>query len=233
MAKAPQSEKLNPLALSGVQLANVISRSPVRDSTGRKVTVTPSALTHWVAAGCPRNPDKTYNAIFVLAWLAGERALVPYKASAESNEEKKENVALKRERRLAVRQARLERQGQLIEREVIEEDQQRRIHAVKGGLLTLERSLAREIVGLPRPQAEAIIKGKVRDLLEGYASGWNGEGEILSLRKGPDDGTDTARRDSGAENAHGDVHHRGDSAVHSTQVVGEGARGNEGETGGG
>jgi len=179
MPKPSQPDQLNPLSLRGVDLANLIGRSPVTDEKGRKVHVTPAAISNWVSRGnCPRNPDGTYNAIHVLAWLAAEHSRVPYRPNAESDDIEKEKLAVLRERKLTLRQNRLERKGQLVEKEVIEEDQQRRIHALKGGLLTLERSLAREIVGLPRPQAEAIIKAKVHDLLEGYALGWDGEGDV-------------------------------------------------------
>jgi hypothetical protein len=172
MAKVPQSDRLNPLALTGVDLASVLSRTPY-------TKVTPAAIVRWVQLGCPRNNDKTYNLINVAAWLHSKYAETPRKASAESDQEKKESIGLKRERRLAVRQERLERKGQLIEKEEFEQECHRRNHMMKSGLLTLSRVLVREIAGRTTPEIQKIIDERVRELLMAYAEGWDGQGDEI------------------------------------------------------
>jgi hypothetical protein len=165
------SEKLNPTRLTRMQLADVLTRSGI-------TKLTPNAINGWLGAGCPRNSDRSYNVLHVCAWLAEKYGQTPYRPSATTDEAKKESIALQRERRLAVRQTRLMQKGLLVKKEEIEQEQQRRVHAVKSGLLSPEKSLAREIVGVPQAQAEAVIAERVQDLLNAYADGWNGQGEV-------------------------------------------------------
>ena len=171
MAKSNPSGALNPLALSGVDLCTTLIRAGVEN-------LTPSAIGKWVQAGCPRNPDKTFNTFRVLAWFVNERAKIPYKAHAESDQEKKESIGLKRERRLAVRQARLADAKKLVDREEVREEWMARLHALKSGLLTLSRVLVREVVGQPAPVVQKVVDDRVNDVLWAYAQGWDGEGDI-------------------------------------------------------
>jgi hypothetical protein len=172
MPTSQNPEKLNPLALSRLDLASVLSRTGM-------AKLTPAAIGHWLDAGCPRNADQSYNIVHVCAWLAGKYGQTPYRPSAETDEEKKESIGLKRERRLAVRQARLERKGQLIEKEEFERECHRRNHMMKSGLLTLSRVLAREIEGRSAPEIQKIIEDRVREILMAYAEGWDGQGDEI------------------------------------------------------
>ena len=140
MAKDNPSGALNPLALSGVDLCTMLIRAGVEN-------LTPSAIGKWVQLGCPRNPDKTYNAMRVLAWHVNERAKIPHRPPAESDDVEKEKLAVLRERKLTLRQNRLASAQKLIDRDEVEEGRLRRIHALRSGLLMLSRSLAREIAG--------------------------------------------------------------------------------------
>jgi hypothetical protein len=162
---------MNPLALSGVDLANILSRTPY-------TKVTPAAIVRWVSLGCPRNNDRTYSLVNVAAWLHSKYAERPRTASAESDEEKKESIGLKRERRLAVRQARLANAKKLVDREEVREEWMARLHALKSGLLTLSRVLVREVVGQPAPVVQKVVDDRVNDVLWAYAQGWDGEGDI-------------------------------------------------------
>ena len=176
MAKADTSGVLNAMALNSVDLCTTLAKAGVEH-------LTPSAIGKWVQAGCPRNPDKTFNTFRVLAWFVNERAKIPYKAHAESDEEKKESIGLKRERRLAVRQARLADAKKLVDREEVREEWMARLHALKSGLLTLSRVLVREVVGQPAPVVQKVVDFRVNDILLAYAEGWDGEGDIPGEEK--------------------------------------------------
>jgi hypothetical protein len=165
------SEKLNPTRLSRMQLADVLTRSGI-------TKLTPNAINGWLGAGCPRNSDRSYNVLHVCAWLAEKYGQTPYRPSAETDNEKRERIALMRARRLAADQRRRIEAGKLIDKGEVVREQIRRVHAVKSGLLSLEKALAHEIVGVPQAQAEAIIAERVQDLLNAYADGWNGEREV-------------------------------------------------------
>ena len=168
----PQNpEKLNPLALSRMNLASVLSRTGI-------TKLTPAAIGHWVNQGCPRNADKTFNIVHIAAWLHSKYAEIPYKASAATDEEKKERIALIRARRLATDQRRKIEAGKFINREEAHEQWMRQLYEVKSGLLTLSRVLTREVVGQPERIVKQRIEERVNDILWAYANGWDGEGEI-------------------------------------------------------
>ena len=171
MAKSNPSGALNPLSLSAVDLCGLLLKAGVKN-------LTPSAIGKWVHLGCPRSNGKSFNLLEVLAWFVNERAKIPYKAHAESDEEKKESIGLKRERRLAVRQARLADAKKLVDREEVREEWMARLHALKSGLLTLSRVLVREVVGQPAPVVQKVVDDRVNDVLWAYAQGWDGEGDI-------------------------------------------------------
>ena len=82
MAKSNPSGALNPLALSGVNLCTMLIGAGVEN-------LTPLAIGKWVQLGCPRSPDKTYNALKVLAWFVNERAKIPHRPPAETDEMEK------------------------------------------------------------------------------------------------------------------------------------------------
>jgi len=174
MAKPSQPDQLNPLALRGVDLAILIGRSPVTDSKGQKVHLTPAAISNWVSRGnCPRNPDGTYNAIHVLAWLAAEHSRIPYRSTAKSDEMGKAKLEQMRERTKAIRQARLAEEKKLIDREDAKREMLEQIYLFKNSLLAWERSLGRDLLGLQDARAiEAKIKERTRDLLFALSDGW-------------------------------------------------------------
>ena len=168
----PQNpEKLNPLALSRLNLASVLSRTGM-------TKLTPAAIGHWVNQGCPRNADKTFNIVHIAAWLHSKYADIPYKASAATDEEKKERIALIRARRLATDQRRKIEAGKFVDREAIREEWLQRLHMIKSGLLALGRVLVSDLRGVPAEKVQAIVDARVRELLIAYAEGWDGQGAI-------------------------------------------------------
>src|SRR5208283_2654836 len=154
----PQNpEKLNPLALSRLDLASILSRTGM-------AKLTPAAIGHWLDAGCPRNSDKSYNIVHVCAWLAGKYGQTPYRPSAETDEMEKAKLADIRSRTKLRDQARLAAEKKLMDREEFEQDCHRRNHMMKSGLLTLSRVLVREIAGRTTPEIQKIIDERVREL---------------------------------------------------------------------
>ena len=116
------SGRLNPLALRRLDLAGVLSRTGI-------VKLTPNAIGHWLAAGLPRNSDRTFNLIQVCAWLAAERAKRPQ--APLNAEDAAVTVQLKRERLLAIRQRRRIEAGRLVEKTEVQRDQLERIYLFK------------------------------------------------------------------------------------------------------
>ncbi|MGO8702190.1 MAG: hypothetical protein ACLQVA_00115 [Candidatus Brocadiia bacterium] len=158
------SGRLNPLALRRLDLAGVLSRTGI-------VKLTPNAIGHWLAAGLPRNSDRTFNLIQVCAWLAAERAKRPQ--APLNAEDAAVTVQLKRERLLAIRQRRRIEAGRLVEKTEVQRDQLERIYLFKNSLLAWERTLGRDLLGLPDARAiENKIQERTRDLLHALAEGW-------------------------------------------------------------
>ena len=176
MTNVPQSDRLNPLALTGVDLASVLSRTPY-------TKVTPAAIVRWVQLGCPRNNDKTYNLINVAAWLHSKYAERPRAASAETDEMEKAKLAQVRARTKAIDQARLAAEKKLIDREEVHEEWMGLLHAFKSGLTTLARVLVKEVVGQPEPVVKQRVEERVNDVLRSFAEGWDGEGDIPGEEK--------------------------------------------------
>jgi hypothetical protein len=170
MAKDNPSGALNPLALSGVDLCTMLIRAGVDN-------LTPSAIGKWVQLGCPRNPDKTYNAMKVLAWHVNERAKIPHRPPAETDEMEKAKLEQVRERTKAIRQAREAEEKKLVSREETHEEWMRLLHGVKSGLTTLARVLVKEVVGQPEPVVKARVEDRVNDTLRSFADGWDGAGD--------------------------------------------------------
>lgn len=75
------------------------------------------------------------------------------------------------ERALYIRQERLTRAGKLIDAEVAQRHRLRQIHAVKGLLLALPRSVANSLVGKDRNSCERILHEQVVSIIEEFASG--------------------------------------------------------------
>jgi hypothetical protein len=171
MAKSNPSGALNPLSLSAVDLCGLLLKAGVKN-------LTPSAIGKWVHLGCPRSNGKSFNLLEVLAWFVNERAKIPHRPPAESDDVEKEKLAVLRERKLTLRQNRLASAQKLIDRDEVEEGRLRRIHALRSGLLMLSRSLAREIAGKTPAEVQKITDEQVNALLEAYAEGWRGQGEI-------------------------------------------------------
>jgi hypothetical protein len=86
------------------------------------------------------------------------------------------------------RVVRLAAEKKLISREEVEEDHARKIHAVKGGLTTFERAVLRDIAGKSAAEQQAIIHGKLADILDAYRAGWEGTGDEIPKR-GVEEGT--------------------------------------------
>ena len=170
MAKADAPGVLNAMALNSVDLCTTLAKAGVEH-------LTPSAVRKWVEAGCPRNPDKTFNAFRVLAWFVNERAKIPYKAHAETDEMEKAKLEQVRERTKAIRQAREAEEKKLVSREETHEEWMRLLHGVKSGLTTLARVLVKEVVGQPEPVVKARVEARVNDTLRSFADGWDGAGD--------------------------------------------------------
>lgn len=75
------------------------------------------------------------------------------------------------ERALYIRQERQARAGKLIDAEDAQRHRLRQIHAVKGLLLALPRSLANSLVGQDRDSCERILHDQVVGIIEEFASG--------------------------------------------------------------
>jgi len=65
-AAAPAGEALNPRALSRLALVSLITAT-------RITSLTSATVGNWLAAGCPRNADGSFDIVSIAAWLAGER----------------------------------------------------------------------------------------------------------------------------------------------------------------
>ncbi len=164
------SGALNVLSLTAVDLCAMMLKCGVKH-------LTPSAVGKWVYEGCPRNADKTFSLPNVTAWLINDRASVPHRPPAETDEMEKAKLEQVRERTKAIRQAREAEEKKLVSREETHEEWMRLLHGVKSGLTTLARVLVKEVIGQSEPVVKARVEARVNDTLRSFADGWDGAGD--------------------------------------------------------
>lgn len=177
MAKDNTSGPLNVQRLTAVDLCALLLKSGVKH-------LTPSEIGKWVNIGCPRNRDKTYSLPAVTAWLINDRAERPHRPPAETDEMEKAKLARMHAQTRRTELATAREQKEVISREEVDEDQSRKIHAVRSGMLTLVRVIGREIEGKSTREITTIINQRIVDLLEAYSSGWDGATVEIPKREG-------------------------------------------------
>ena len=168
MAKDNPSGPLNTLDLSAVDLCKMMLRCGVEH-------LTPSAIGKWVQEGCPRNQNKNYSMPDVLAWHINERAKLPHRPPAETDEMAKAKLKRVLEQTKTIIQAREAEEKKLVSREQTHEEWMLLLHGVKIGLTTLARVLVKEVVGQPEAVVKAKVEERTNDTLKSFAEGWGDE----------------------------------------------------------
>ena len=136
-------------------------------------------VTRWAQSGCPHTKQGRHPYLFSLqeveAWINTQgrttRPGRPAEHGGLSEAQKKANLQWTVERAL---KARIERQTMEAKVHDVAKCMARRlgqIHAVKGELLALPRSVAPELVGLDRDEMEKILLERVEAMLNRFASG--------------------------------------------------------------
>ena len=133
-APAPAQQTLNPRALSRLDLVAVITAT-------RVTSLSSATIGNWVASGCPRNADGSFDIVTIAAWLAAERR---NRATSTA----KESKALERFREARAKLSELElkiRTGELVQSHVVE-DQCREIGlTLRNAFASIERRHGRAI----------------------------------------------------------------------------------------
>jgi len=132
--KNPTPPVLNPRALSRLDLVSLITAT-------RVTSLSSATIGNWVAAGCPRNADGSFDIVIIAAWLAAERR---NRATSTA----KESKALERMRgyRADLLELQLKiRTGELVESHVVE-DQCREIGlTLRNAFASIERRHGRAV----------------------------------------------------------------------------------------
>ena len=125
---------LNPRALSRLDLVALITAT-------RVTSLSSATVGNWLAAGCPRNADGSFDIVSIAAWLAGERR---NRATASA----KTSKALERYRDARAKLTELQlkiRTGEIVESRLVT-DQCREIGlGLRNALASIERRHGRKI----------------------------------------------------------------------------------------
>jgi hypothetical protein len=130
--------------------------------------VSTRTVKNWVSRGCPRGKDGLFSFEAVAAWLE----------TWKPDEDGKSAESEFRHWRAKLAELKyLEAAGDLIPRDEVERGRVQRVLAVKERLLGLPGTLAPLLAGQDARAIQGILTDKIREAIEAFAAGRNGQGK--------------------------------------------------------
>ncbi len=154
-----------------------------RRELARKVGRSESTVRKWIRRGdWPFPTEGPWEVARVKEWMALQLKpdnAKPYREREkqgkairdQTSEMTRAKTALVLERAAEAKMRRLELEGSLHDSADCRRRRLAQIHAVKGALLGLARSVSAELIGKDKRAIEDIIEGRVTRIIEGFASG--------------------------------------------------------------
>ena len=155
--------------LEGVELP--VGTVETQEQVAKAFKVALRTVQRWIREGMPKTPEGFYDIIEVQAWRIMKKT--HGQATTDSDKEKWDTKFRQMKALLAEMEYK-KRLGELITREEVDEGRVRRILTIKGALLCLPKRLAPQVVNLEIRQAEEIIKLRIEEIINDFASGGNG-----------------------------------------------------------
>jgi phage terminase Nu1 subunit (DNA packaging protein) len=140
-----------------------------RSQVGEFFGVTTDAVDKWVAKGLPVEGRSRYDLSRIAQWYVSRKS---QHDDADAAAVAKEKLGLLRERRLATRQERLARSGELVEAETAQARVMSMCADIRSAILELPGQIAPQLVGKSEGEMTAVLDTAVRGALNGLADKW-------------------------------------------------------------
>ena len=142
----------------------VHSRREVAEFFGRGV----AAIDQWAKAGMPAEGRSAYDLSKIAKWRVGRMS----DTNPADEAEKREKLALIKERRLTARQDRLAKGGKLLDAEEVHGRVMTMCTEVQSALLAIPMQVAPRLAGKGEAEIIQILDGDIRSALAAVADNW-------------------------------------------------------------